>query len=71
MPLKPPVDRRTAFGGEDGVGLGEVAAAEEGAAGEGRRVSGLQDDVFAGVDKGGFGAGVIAPEHEDYALATV
>lgn len=57
------------MGGEVGVGLGEVAAAEEPVeGGKRRRMGGGEDEVARGVDEGGLGLGLGAPEHEDDVL---
>lgn len=50
---------------EVGIGLGEVAAAEESSVGgEGRGMRGGKHEVFRLVDEGPLGNGVAAPEEE-------
>ena len=57
---------------QEGVGLGEMAAAEETAVGGKRRGMGRGEDVvLATVDELRFGDGVAAPEEEDDALTTL
>lgn len=71
VPLKLPINRHLALGRQQSIGLREVAAAEEGATGQRRRVGGLQDMVARPVDQSALAACEIAPKKEHDTVAII
>ena len=64
MPLKLPINRHFALGRQQSIGLREMAAAEEGATGQRRRVGCLQDMVTRPVYQSTLATCEIAPKKE-------
>lgn len=71
VPLKLPINRHFALGRQQSIGLREMAAAEEGATSQRRRVGGLQDMVARPVDQSALAARKIAPKKEHDTVAIV
>lgn len=71
VPLKLPINRHLALGRQQSVGLREVAAAEEGATRQRRRMGRFQNMVPRPVYKGTLATGEITPQEKDDALTIV
>lgn len=69
--LELPIDRGFALGGEEVVGLREMAATEEGTTSERRRMRRLKDMVTGMVDKRTLASRKIPPQQEDYTLTII